>query len=108
MILVSDDSATSVRAGDNQTLHIQSINRDHSQLVKFTINDNVYDNIRSTLEEFVVEAREMAGGGSTLYFKLIDYISANSFAHLVPEDNMSPEDLGINFLSNAFYFDKQC
>lgn len=58
-ILVGSASATHGRPWENQAHHVQAINRDHSQLVKFKANDEVYDRILGTLEEFVKEAAAM-------------------------------------------------
>jgi hypothetical protein len=62
-ILVSSASATHCRNWENQAHHVQAINRDHSQLVKFKANDEIYDRILGTLEEFVKKAIEMKRGG---------------------------------------------
>ena len=64
-ILVSTASATHGRHWENHAHHVQAINRDHSQLVKFKVNDEVYERILSTLEEFVEEAFVMKKGRKT-------------------------------------------
>lgn len=64
-ILVSSLSATHGRYWENQAHHIQPINRDHSQLVKFKPNDEVYDRVLSTLQEFVEKASVMKRGQKT-------------------------------------------
>jgi hypothetical protein len=61
-ILVGPASATHVRHWENQAHHIQAINRDHSRLVKFKANDEVYQTVLCTLEEFVEEASGMKRG----------------------------------------------
>lgn len=58
-ILVGSASATHGRHWENQAHHVQAINRNHSQLVKFKANDEVYDRILGTLEDFVKEAIAM-------------------------------------------------
>jgi hypothetical protein len=61
-VLVGPASATHVRHWENQAHHIQAINRDHSQLVKFKANDEVYQTVLSTLDEFVEGASGMKRG----------------------------------------------
>ncbi|KAH8763535.1 hypothetical protein F5882DRAFT_20290, partial [Hyaloscypha sp. PMI_1271] len=61
-ILVGTASATHGRHWENQADHIQAINRDHSQLVKFKANDEVYDRVLGTLEDFAKEAFAMKRG----------------------------------------------
>lgn len=61
-ILVGTASATHGRHWENQAHYIQAINRDHLQLVKFRANDEVYDRILGTVEEFVEEAFAMKKG----------------------------------------------
>ncbi|TAQ83163.1 hypothetical protein B7494_g8512 [Chlorociboria aeruginascens] len=62
VILVGSASATHGRPWENQAHHVQAINRDHSQLVKFKANDEVYYRILGTLKEFVKKAFEMKRG----------------------------------------------
>jgi hypothetical protein len=64
-ILVGTASATHGRHWENQAHHVQAINRDHSQLVKFKANDEVYDRVLSTLKDFVEEAFVMKRGRKT-------------------------------------------
>jgi hypothetical protein len=61
-ILVGTASATHGRHWENQAHHIQAINRDHSQLVKFKANDEVYERVLGTLEDFAKEAFAMKRG----------------------------------------------
>jgi hypothetical protein len=61
-ILVGSASATHGRHWENQAHHVHAINRDHSQLVKFKANDEVYERVLITLEEFVEEAVAMKRG----------------------------------------------
>ncbi|KFZ11275.1 hypothetical protein V502_07637 [Pseudogymnoascus sp. VKM F-4520 (FW-2644)] len=62
-ILVGQASATHGRSWENKAHHIQAINRDHSQLVKFRANDEVYRKILVTLKEFSQQAFAMKRGG---------------------------------------------
>jgi nuclear transport factor 2 (NTF2) superfamily protein len=64
-LLVGLASATHSRPWENQAHHIQAINRDHSQLVKFKANDEVYDRVLNTLQEFVGNALAMKRGQET-------------------------------------------
>lgn len=59
VILVSMASATHGRHWENEAHHVQAINRDHSQMVKFKANDEVYKLIRGTLMDFVEQASAM-------------------------------------------------
>jgi hypothetical protein len=62
VILVGKASATHGRHWESGAHHIHPINRDHSQLMKFKANDEVYDRLLSTLEEFVKDAFAMKRG----------------------------------------------
>jgi hypothetical protein len=57
--LVGSASATHARQWENQPHHVQGINRNHSELVKFKPNDDVYDRVLGTLEDFAEEATKM-------------------------------------------------
>ncbi|KFY07164.1 hypothetical protein V492_07388, partial [Pseudogymnoascus sp. VKM F-4246] len=61
-ILVGQASATHGRPWENKAHHIQAINRDHSQLVKFRANDEVYRRVLGTLKEFTEESVAMTRG----------------------------------------------
>lgn len=61
-ILVAQASATHNRSWENKAHHIQAINRDHSQLVKFRANDEAYRRILGTLKEFTKQASTMRRG----------------------------------------------
>ncbi|KFZ19928.1 hypothetical protein V501_00400 [Pseudogymnoascus sp. VKM F-4519 (FW-2642)] len=61
-ILVGQASATHSRSWENKAHHIQAINRDHSQLVKFRANDEAYRRILGTLKEFTKQASTMKRG----------------------------------------------
>lgn len=62
-ILVGQASATHGRSWENKAHHIQAINRDHSQLIKFRANDEVYRRILGTLKEFTEQAVAMTRRG---------------------------------------------
>lgn len=62
-ILVGQASATHGRSWENKAHHIQAINRDHSQLVKFRANDDIYRRILGTLKEFSKQAFAMKRAG---------------------------------------------
>jgi hypothetical protein len=74
-ILVGSASATHVRHWEDEAHHVQAINRDHSQLVKFKANDEVYERVLGTLRDFVKEAfaakrgHEVDAGECTSYRK---------------------------------------
>ena len=51
-ILVSSASATQGRGWEQDTYHVQPINRTHSEMVKFKLVDPYYDIVRGTLQEF--------------------------------------------------------
>ncbi|RDL34402.1 uncharacterized protein BP5553_07530 [Venustampulla echinocandica] len=55
-ILVGSASATHGRPWENEAHDVQAINRDHSQLVKFKANDEVYERVLGTVKDFVKEA----------------------------------------------------
>lgn len=55
-ILVSSSSATHVRHWEDEAHHVQAINRDHSQLVKFKAHDEVYERVLGALRDFTKEA----------------------------------------------------
>ncbi|KAL9111951.1 MAG: hypothetical protein Q9187_007849, partial [Circinaria calcarea] len=56
VVLVSQSSATHGRPWENQPHHIQAINRSHSNLVKFSSDDEVYDRILVRLKEFAEDS----------------------------------------------------
>ena len=51
-ILVSETSATHSRPGEDQPYHIQAINKNHSDMVKFAHKDLEYDVVLGFLQEF--------------------------------------------------------
>ncbi|KFY26104.1 hypothetical protein V493_04270 [Pseudogymnoascus sp. VKM F-4281 (FW-2241)] len=63
-ILVSKASATHSRHWENEAHHIHPIYRDHSRLVKFKPNDEVYDRLCCTLKEFVRDASVVNSGSA--------------------------------------------
>jgi hypothetical protein len=83
-ILVGPASATHVRPWENEAHHVQAINRDHSQLVKFKANDEVYERVLGTLEEFAEEAFAM-----------------NMGSKMDPEECMSSVNQFIKYLLNV-------
>ena len=52
VVFVDQSSATHGRSWENQPHHIQAINRSHSNLVKFSVDDEVYDRVLVRLKEF--------------------------------------------------------
>lgn len=56
VVLVGQSSATHGRPWENLAHHIQAINRSHSNLVKFSPNDEVYDRILVRLKEFAEDS----------------------------------------------------
>ncbi|RDW76075.1 hypothetical protein BP5796_06896 [Coleophoma crateriformis] len=55
-ILVGSSSATHGRSWESQAHHIQAINRNHSDLVKFRNNDEVYSTVLAKLKSFTTKA----------------------------------------------------
>ena len=52
-ILVGSSSATHGRPWENKAHHIQAIDRDHSEMVKFRRHDVVYDRVFVVLKRFM-------------------------------------------------------
>jgi hypothetical protein len=52
-ILVGSSSATHTRPWETEARHMISINRNHSELVKFQPKDAVYGRVREVLKRFV-------------------------------------------------------
>ncbi|RDW88650.1 hypothetical protein BP6252_00682 [Coleophoma cylindrospora] len=61
-ILVDFSSATHGRRWENQAHHVQAIDRDHSQLVKFKANDEVYERVLITIKRISEKAVAMKRG----------------------------------------------
>jgi hypothetical protein len=62
-VLLNESSATHVRDGEHQAHHIQGLDLEHSELVKFKPHDVNYEGIVQTvLKEFVDGAQEMKRG----------------------------------------------
>lgn len=55
-VLVERSSATHGRPHENKDHHIHAIERDHSNLVKFSFRDEIYDGIREHLRGFAMNA----------------------------------------------------
>ncbi|RDW82749.1 hypothetical protein BP6252_03861 [Coleophoma cylindrospora] len=58
-ILVGSSSATHGRSWESQAHHIQAINRNHSDLVKFRNTDEVYSTVLAKIKSFTTEASKM-------------------------------------------------
>ncbi|RDW94780.1 hypothetical protein BP5796_00543 [Coleophoma crateriformis] len=85
-ILVDLRSATHGRRWENQAHHIQAIERDHSQLVKFKANDEVYERVLITIKEFSEKALAMKRNRNVEVGKLtpddIDCLAALAFPEM--------------------------
>ena len=58
-ILVGSSSATHCRPWEIEAHHIQAINRNHSEMVKFHSNDVAYDRVLVILRRFTRTASDM-------------------------------------------------
>jgi hypothetical protein len=58
-ILVGISSATHGRPWEHEAHYIQAINRTHSDLVKFSYHDVVYDKILDQMKDFTKDAIEV-------------------------------------------------
>jgi len=55
-VLVDSSSATHGRHWETETYHVQAINRNHSDLVKFSVHDPDYDRVLAVLKRLVSKA----------------------------------------------------
>ena len=55
-VLVHSSSATHGRPWECEAHHVQPIGKTHSDLVKFSIRDDVYDRVLYVLREFTISA----------------------------------------------------
>ncbi|KFY10214.1 hypothetical protein V491_07762 [Pseudogymnoascus sp. VKM F-3775] len=85
-ILVSKASATHGCHRESEALHIHSINRDHSRLVKFKYSDEVYNPLCCILKEFVRDASILNSGSEIEADKLTaddsDYLQSLAFLEM--------------------------
>lgn len=57
-VLVSKSSATHCRPWENGQQYICAINRNHSEMVKFSSEDSEYEKVRARIQSLVREARK--------------------------------------------------
>ena len=55
-VLVHSSSATHGRPWENEVHHIQPINKSHSDLVKYSVHDGVYERVLHVLQQFTKSA----------------------------------------------------
>ncbi|KAL8878972.1 MAG: hypothetical protein Q9198_003325 [Flavoplaca austrocitrina] len=69
-VLVDASSATHGRPGEDQAHHIQALNRNHSEMVKFGRKDVDYDIVLGFLKEFAKSASDIIRARFSLDGKL--------------------------------------